>query len=78
MNRTTLLFKNLTRNKLRTTLTIVAVALPLFVYTAAQMFVDATDQLFKDMDKKMRVAVHGKLTFTQSLPQRLRGRDQQR
>lgn len=68
-----LTLKNLTRNRLRTALTVAAIALPLFVFTIARSFVDIVDQVLKESDKRMRVAVHQKLTYTTSLPQRIRG-----
>lgn len=73
MSGITLLFKNLGRNRTRTVLTVLAIALPMFVFTVARSFVDLFHQFLVDSDKNMRVAVHQKLTFTASLPQRLRG-----
>jgi len=73
MNSAVLILKNLTRNRLRTALTVAAIALPLFVFTIARSFVDIVDQVLKESDKRMRVAVHQKLTYTASLPQRIRG-----
>lgn len=72
MTAATLVFKNLGRNKLRTGLTIAAIAMPLFVFTVARSFVDVFNAFLVESDKQMRVAVHQKLTYTSSLPQRLR------
>lgn len=68
-----LTLKNLSRNRLRTLLTLAAIALPIFVFTVARSFVDGIQQFFKDSDNRMRVAVHQKITFTTFLPQRIRG-----
>lgn len=73
MTKTTVLLKNLTRNKLRTTLTVAAIALPMFVFTVARSFVDLVQTFLAESDRDMRVAVHQKLTFTAMLPQRIRG-----
>lgn len=67
-----LILKNLGRNRLRTLLTVAAIALPMFVFTVARSFKDVVTQLFALSDLKMRVAVHQKLTFTTFIPQRLR------
>ncbi len=72
MTNLTLLRKNLLRNKLRTTLTVLAIALPMFVFTVARSFKDLVNQFFEASDRKMRVAVHQKLTYTTYLPQRIR------
>lgn len=72
MTSVTLTFKNLTRNRLRTALTIAAIALPLFVFTVARSFVDIVNQTLADSNRQMRVAVHQKLTYTAQLPQRVR------
>lgn len=68
-----LVLKNLFRNKLRMTLTVAAIALPMFVFTMARSFVDVVDQFLEQSDKNLRVVVHQKLTFTSMLPQRIRG-----
>lgn len=72
MTRTTVLIKNLTRNRLRTTLTVLAIALPMFVFTMARTFVDQVNRFLSESDLKLRVAVHQKLSFTAPLPQRIR------
>lgn len=72
MTSATLTFKNLTRNRLRMILTVVAIALPLFVFTVARSLVDGVRKALAESDNNMRVAVHQKLTFTARLPQRLR------
>lgn len=72
MTKATVLLKNLTRNKLRTMLTVAAIALPMFVFTVARSFVDVVNNFLVESDKDMRVAVHQKLTFTAQLPQRIR------
>ncbi|NOS99291.1 MAG: FtsX-like permease family protein [Phycisphaerales bacterium] len=73
MSGVTLLLKNLTRNKLRTLLTVAAIALPMLVFTVARSFVDVVDLVLRESDRNMRVAVHQKLTYTTYMPQRLRG-----
>jgi putative ABC transport system permease protein len=70
---TRLTISNVLRNKLRTLLTLAAIALPIFVFTIARSFVDNVNEFFKRSDEKMRVAVHQKITFTSFLPQRIRG-----
>lgn len=72
MTRATMLFKNLTRNRRRTILTLVAVALPMFVFTVARSMVDKIQDMFRRSDENLRVAVHQKLTFTAPMPPRLR------
>ncbi len=73
MTQITLVLKNLTRNRLRTALTVSAIALPLFVFTIARSFVDLVSAMLAESDRNMRVAVHQKLTYTAQLPQRIRG-----
>ena len=73
MSSVTLTLKNLTRNRLRTLLTIVAIALPLLVFTVARSFVDLVNRFLAESDRNMRVAVHQKIHFVTQLPQRLRG-----
>jgi len=73
MTTATLTLKNLTRNRLRTLLTVLAIALPLLVFTVARSFVDLVNTFLAESDKNMRVAVHQKITFVTQLPQRIRG-----
>jgi putative ABC transport system permease protein len=73
MNGTTLLRRNLTRNPLRMSLTVAAIALPMFLYILAQSWVHALEVSLGESDKHLRVSVHQKLTFTAELPQRIRG-----
>lgn len=70
---TRLTLSNLVRNKLRTALTLAAIALPILVFTLARSFVDNVNEFFARSDEQMRVAVHQKITFTSFLPQRIRG-----
>lgn len=72
MTKTTVLLKNLGRNKQRMALTVAAIALPLLVFTVARSFVDVVNQFFAESDRKMRVAVHQKITYTAQLPSRIR------
>lgn len=72
MNATLLTFKNLGRNKRRTLLTLLAIALPLFVFTIARSLKDVVADFLAATDRNMRVAVHQKITFTTYLPQRMR------
>lgn len=72
MTKATVLLKNLGRNKLRTTLTVVAIALPMLVFTVSRSFVDAIDEFFAESDRNLRVAVHQKVTYTAPMPQRIK------
>jgi len=72
MTRARLLLKNLTRNRLRTTLTVLAIALPMFVFTTARSAVALVNEFLANSEKQMRVAVHDKLTYTTALPLRIR------
>lgn len=72
MNDFLLILKNLTRNRLRTLLTVVAIALPMFVFTVARSLTDAVREFLALSDMNNRVAVHQKLTFTAYIPQRVR------
>lgn len=65
--------KNLGRNKRRTILTILAIALPLFVFLVTTSMKQSLDDAFAQMEKSMRVGTHQKLTYTAMLPQRIRG-----
>jgi len=67
-----LVFKNLSRNKMRLTLTVLSIALPMFVFTVTRSLVDGIERFFDESDSNMRVAVHQKLTYTTSLPLRIR------
>lgn len=73
MRLSSLTFKNLTRNKLRTALTVMAIALPLMIFTVARSGVQLFQQILADSDRNLRVTVHHKLNFTLPLPERLRG-----
>ncbi|GJM25675.1 MAG: hypothetical protein DHS20C16_20900 [Phycisphaerae bacterium] len=68
-----LILKNLGRNKRRTILTLVAIALPLFVFLITSTLKEQIDRTFTEMEKSMRVATHQRLTYTTMLPQRIRG-----
>jgi len=57
---------------LRTTLTVLAIALPMFVFTMARTMVEQVHEMLAESDLKLRVAVHQKLSFTSPLPQRIR------
>ncbi len=72
MTSTTLTFKNLTRNRLRLVLTLLAIGLPMFVFTITRSLVEGVQRNLNEADNNLRVAVHQKLTFTLRLPQRLR------
>lgn len=65
--------KNLARNKRRTLLTIMAIALPLFVFLVTRSLKQGLEEAFASMENSMRVATHQKLTYTALLPQRIRG-----
>jgi len=72
MTSATLIWKNLGRNRLRTLLTLTAIALPMFVFTLARSFVDVVDHFLLESDRQMRTAVHHKLTYVTPMPQRIR------
>lgn len=65
--------KNLGRNKRRTILTILAIALPLFVFLVTRSMKQGLEETFAKLEKSMRVGTHQKLTYTAMLPQRIRG-----
>jgi putative ABC transport system permease protein len=64
--------KNLGRNKRRTILTVLAIALPLLVFLITSSMKRQIEETFAEMENSMRVATHQKLTYTQMLPQRIR------
>lgn len=67
-----LTIKNLGRNKRRTILTVLGIALPLFVFMVTSSMKRQIEEMFASMEKSMRVATHQRLTYTTMLPQRIR------
>ncbi len=63
------LFQNLTRNPLRTGLTVVAFALPMAIFVAAISMVTSLIEIGKAAEKELRLAVHHKTTLTNLLPE---------
>ena len=62
------LFKNLFRKPLRTMLTIIAVAAPIFVYVLGMAIVRNTDMFLQQSVKQMRLAVMQKSSIVNPLP----------
>src|SRR5205085_4342348 len=67
-----ILLQNLRRNRLRTTLTAVAFALPMAIFVAAISFIAALVELQRANEKQLRLAVHHKTTITNMLPEATR------
>lgn len=72
MNATTLIYKNLLRNPMRSGLTVAAVALPmsLFVMTAAMR--DVFDAVAEKSAQELRIGVHNKVSLINLMPSALR------
>jgi putative ABC transport system permease protein len=73
MNSLTLVLKNLTRNKIRSGLTILAVALPMAMFVMVSAIRDVFDGAFRNASKELRLAVHHRASIMYSLPERVRG-----
>lgn len=64
-----LLAQNLTRNSLRTVLTVVAVALPLAIFCLALGTHNIIQQTIRSAEKNLRLVVHNKITIVNPLPE---------
>ena len=64
----TLIRRNLARNRLRTGLTVLSVALSLFLFTLLRGVVSAMERVADDSSAQLRLVVHHKTTMTQLLP----------
>lgn len=62
------LYKNLTRNILRTLLTCAAVALPIIVYVLSTAVIDGLNQFLDNSAKQLRLVVTHKTSFINPLP----------
>jgi putative ABC transport system permease protein len=62
------LYKNLTRNRLRTALTTAAVALPIMIYVLAMGVVDSFQSFLDNSAKQLRLAVMHKTSIVNPLP----------
>src|SRR5215470_3363978 len=64
-----ILLQNLRRNRLRTSLTAVAFALPMAIFVAAISLVVALVQISEANARELRLAVHHKATLINLLPE---------
>ncbi len=62
------LYKNLTRNLLRTLLTCAAVALPIIIYVLSTAVIDGLNQFLDNSAKQLRLVVMHKTSFINPLP----------
>lgn len=69
MTITYVLMQNLRRNLLRTSLTVIAFALPMAVFVAAISFVVTLAELAAHNEQELRLGVHHKTTLTNGLPE---------
>ncbi len=69
-----LVLKNLTRNKRRTSLTVISIAVSLFVFSALVSLPTVADQVLADSASSTRIAVHNKAGLTYALPEAYRTR----
>jgi len=69
MTITYVLMQNLKRNPLRTSLTVIAFALPMAVFVAAISFVVTLAELAAHNEEELRLGVHHKTTLTNGLPE---------
>jgi putative ABC transport system permease protein len=72
MNTAVLVLRNLARNKLRTGLTIAAVALPSAFLLLTSGVKDVLDLLVARIQKELRLIVHSRVSFMHSIPERCR------
>lgn len=68
MLRLVYLYRNLTRNPLRTLLTCAAVALPIMIYVLSMAVVDGLDRFLDNSAKQLRLVVINKSSFVHPLP----------
>lgn len=66
--RLTYLYRNLTRNRLRTLLTLAAVALPIMIYVLSMAVVDGVERFLDNSAKQLRLAVTQKTSIVNPLP----------
>jgi len=64
-----LIVKNGLRNTRRTLVTIIAIAISMFVYTALECVLDSMDQWFVQAETSRRICVHHKMGLTFDLPE---------
>jgi putative ABC transport system permease protein len=69
-----LVLKNLTRNKRRTALTVISIAVSLFVFSALVSLPTVANEVLADTASSVRVAVHNKAGLTYALPEAYRNR----
>lgn len=62
------LYRNLTRNRLRTMLTLAAVALPITIYVLSMAVVDGFQEFLENSSKQLRLAVTHKASIVNPLP----------
>ena len=62
------LYRNLTRNWLRTLLTLAAVALPIMIYVLSMAVVDGIDRFLDNSAKQLRLAITQKSSIVNPLP----------
>lgn len=73
MNAAVLVIKNLTRNPVRSLLTMGAVALPMALFVLTTAVKDVFEQAFSKSAKELRLASHNRVTLLNPLPERTRG-----
>ncbi len=64
-----LVLKNLTRSKRRTILTIISIAVSLFIFSALVSLPTVANELLADSASSVRIAVHNKAGLTYALPE---------
>ena len=69
-----LVLKNLTRNKRRTVLTVISIAVSLFVFSALVSLPTVANQVLADTASSTRIAVHNKAGLAYALPEAYRTR----
>lgn len=72
MKYATLVFKNLTRNKRRTILTVASIAVSLFIFSALVSLPTVAHQILADNASAVRVVVHNRAGLTYPLPEAYR------
>ena len=73
---TYVLMQNLKRNRLRSALTAVAFALPMAVFMAAISLLVGMQDLARENQRQLRLAVHHKTSISNMLPAGMRGKIQ--
>jgi putative ABC transport system permease protein len=64
-----LVFKNLTRNRRRTILTVLSIAVSLFIFSALASLPTVAEQILADSASSVRIACHNKAGLAYSLPE---------